>query len=112
MVTSQPLLAELAEVLARTTFRRRGVTAADAADLVAVLRGTADLISITGKLALCRDPEDDMVLETALEGAADVIVSRDEDLTRAPAVANHLAIVGIPVLTVRRFLEELAADSL
>ena len=47
-------------------------------------------------------------METALQGSADVLVSRDEDLTRALEVIDYLAPWGIRVLTVRRFLEALA----
>jgi putative PIN family toxin of toxin-antitoxin system len=38
------------------------------------------LIEITENINLCRDPKDDMILELAVSGQADVIVSGDDDL--------------------------------
>jgi uncharacterized protein len=37
-------------------------------------------VTITGKLHVCRDPNDDMILECALLVKADAIVSGDKDL--------------------------------
>jgi putative PIN family toxin of toxin-antitoxin system len=108
LVTSEPVLTELETVLGRTKFRRRGVTAESITELLFLLRSTADLIEVAGTLRVCRDAKDDMLIETGLEGAADVIVSRDEDLTRALEVADYLAPWGVRVVTVRRFLEALA----
>jgi putative PIN family toxin of toxin-antitoxin system len=51
---------------------------------------------------VCRDRDDDQVLATALAGAADVIVTGDEDLL----VLREFR--GIRILTPRRFLELLA----
>jgi len=81
LVTSEPLLAEIAEVLARPRFGERyGVTAADASELVALLREQAELVQVTGAMQLCRDPDDDIVIETARNGRADALVTRDDDL--------------------------------
>lgn len=49
-----------------------------------------------------------MIIETALNGRADALVSRDEDVTRAPEVVGALAERGIAVLTVQRFLGALS----
>lgn len=52
-----------------------------------------------------------MVVETAIEGRARYIVSRDEDLTRDLDLVAALEAYGIEVLTVARFLELLEAES-
>jgi uncharacterized protein len=105
LVTSEPLLAEVAEVLTRPRFARRyGITAADAHDLVALLRERGELVSVTGDVRLCRDPDDDVVIETALNGGADALVTRDDDL-KGPDMTAILAERVIAVLTVRRFLK-------
>jgi predicted nucleic acid-binding protein len=49
--------------------------------------------------AVCRDPDDDWVLATALAGEAEAIVSGDED----PLILGEHA--GIAILSPRRFLE-------
>ena len=112
LVSSEPLLVELAAVLARPRFTRRfDVTPDKLADLLAVLRDEASIVEVTGAVRVCRDPKDDMVIETAINGGADVLVSRDDDLKRAPEVAEALAEHGIRVLTVQHFLDALQEDA-
>jgi putative PIN family toxin of toxin-antitoxin system len=108
LVTSEPLLDELTEVLSRPRIvRRHGKSPQQVAALVASLRELAVVVSVTSAKPLCRDPDDDIVIATAVEGQAEVVVSRDEDLTRDWEVVEPLERAGIRVLTVRRFLQEL-----
>ena len=44
------------------------------------LMGAAELVTITERIAACRDPTDDKFLELAMNGHADLIVSGDADL--------------------------------
>jgi predicted nucleic acid-binding protein len=44
------------------------------------LMATAELVTITERIAACRDPTDDKFLELAVDGHADLIVSGDGDL--------------------------------
>jgi uncharacterized protein len=104
LVSSEPLLEELADVLARPKVRcKTGLTADQASVFVAELRNACDLVAIPGTLQLCRDPDDDAVIETVILGNAAVIVSQDEDLL-------SLAIPGLPVLTAPEFLDLLSED--
>jgi putative PIN family toxin of toxin-antitoxin system len=108
--TSEPLLEELGVKLCLPRIRRRtGLTPGQVADLTDAMRELAEVVAVTGEVKLCRDPNDDRVIETALKGRADVLVSRDEDLTRAPEVWAALGPAGVRVLTVARFLAELDA---
>lgn len=68
----------------------------------------AALVFPPGNLRLCRDPDDDIVIETAVIGRADVVVTRDDDLKGAAEVIAFLGELGIPVRTVRHFLAEIA----
>jgi len=108
LITNRPMLEELAEVLARPRIADKyGITPEDIAELVALLAEKAEIVEVSGAMRLCRDPDDDVVLETALNGQADVLVSRDEDLSRDLDLIALLEERGIRVLTVRRFLAEL-----
>jgi putative PIN family toxin of toxin-antitoxin system len=112
LISSEPLLAELRVKLSLPRIRRRtGFTDAEIAEFVAAIRELAEMVVVTGEVKLCRDPNDDMVIETALKGRADVLVSRDEDLTRAEGVIEVLAAAGVRVLTVGRLLTELGISS-
>lgn len=56
-------------------------------------------VSIAGAKMGCRDPDDDMFLETALMGDADRLVTGDGDLLEMTPYQ------GIPILTPATFLE-------
>ena len=108
LVISPPLLAELRGVMTRERFRRRyAIEDAHLTELLRSLTTSALSVEVRGEIQLCRDPKDNMVIETAINGQADVIVSRDEDLSRDPDLAAALTEYGIRVLTVERFLREL-----
>ena len=105
LLISEPLIEELAEVLARPRFGSRyGVTSDEIVELMSLLRERGELVEVTGTVRLCRDPDDDMVVETALSGRADALVSRDDDLKGAPDLVATLEDRGMAVLTVRQFL--------
>ncbi len=110
LVVSEPTFAEIVEVLERPELIRTGEARLLARSLVAMMRDRADFVSIPGELQLCRDPKDDPVIETALEGRADMLVSEDKDLTDDLNVAVVLAGGGVRVRRVARFLAELEGD--
>ena len=60
----------------------------------------AELVSVTERIAACRDPKDDKFLELAVNGHADQIVSGDADLL----VLNPFR--GIPIVTPARFVQD------
>jgi uncharacterized protein len=108
LVTSENLLDEVRDVLNRPRIANKyGVQPADVDALIDLMRARAVLVTTTGAVQVCRDPDDDESIEVAIIGQADAVVSRDEDLARAPEVATYLEGKGVRTLTVRRFLEEL-----
>jgi uncharacterized protein len=112
LVAGTPLLSELGTVLQRPRLVHRfTITPDKTLALLRVLRERAELVEITGTIRLCRDPRDDMVIETALAGRADTLVSRDDDLKRAPELIAVLAARAVSVLTVHQFLEWLEGSS-
>jgi putative PIN family toxin of toxin-antitoxin system len=105
-VTSDPLLDEVEGVLLRPRLAARfAVTPEKVAAILTLPRDRAESVGITGTVRVCRDPEDDAVIETAIRGKADVIVTGDADLRDDPAVAQFLREHGIEVWTVRQFIE-------
>ncbi len=62
------------------------------------IEAVSQWIPITGARLGCRDPDDDKVLETALSGGADCLVTGDKDLL----VLSKFA--GVPILTPSQFL--------
>lgn len=105
VITSLPLLEELLEVLRRPRIMKvRQTTVEDAEAYVRGVAAVARLVPVSGTLRLCRDRDDDWVLETAMVGGATHVVSRDEDVTRDQELGKQLEIRGIAPITVSRFL--------
>lgn len=109
-VTSEPLLAEIADVLARASVARKHQRpSAVQAAFVGGLRAISESVATTGTVSVCRDPKDDVVIETACLGSAIVLVSGDLDL-HAPEVVDYLQHRGVRVLAVHQFLSELSSS--
>jgi uncharacterized protein len=79
LLISEATLAELADVLARPKFAAY-VSIEDRRQFIRVLGRIAEMVPITRIIRECRDPKDDKVLELAVNGRADVIVTGDQDL--------------------------------
>jgi putative PIN family toxin of toxin-antitoxin system len=108
IVSSLPLLDELQEVLLRPRIMKiRRSTGTDVHSFVAGVAAVVQLVPVSGELSLCRDPNDDVILETAIQGNAAFVISRDEDLTRDLDLIGHLRKRGIEAMTVQRFIDRL-----
>jgi putative PIN family toxin of toxin-antitoxin system len=105
LVYSDPLLAELAEVLARPRLPAKyGLTTEDIATVLSLILLRGEPVVPARRIGVCRDPNDNMVLEAAVAGQVDAIVSGDENLlTLSP-------FEGIPVLSPAAFLRRLASQ--
>jgi len=104
LYTSEPLLAELTEVLPRPKFAQRIQKAGrTVGQLVEQYRGLAEVVEpaaiTSGTLA---DPDDDHVLACALAARVDLIVSGDAHLLNLKAYQR------IPIVTVAEALTRLA----
>jgi uncharacterized protein len=96
---SETTLQELVDGLNRPHLRRKySIQDEDVQTLLALLLLRGEAVKITQTLHLCRDPKDDKFLDVAVAGAANVIVTGDEDLLVLGAVA------GIPTVTPSTFL--------
>jgi putative PIN family toxin of toxin-antitoxin system len=111
IVVSQPLLGEIAAVLSRPRVRR-AVRVSDEriARWFTRLHSEAAFVAVEGNLRLCRDPKDDIILETAILGEASHLVSRDDDIKRDLNLIAHLHEHNIEVVTVTQFLKLLGDD--
>src|SRR5579863_1798381 len=70
---------ELKNVLFRSKFDRY-VSRKERAIFLSQLSAAAELVPIIQLVRECRDPEDDKLLEVALNGRAEVIITGDADL--------------------------------
>lgn len=95
LVTSDPLLAELQSALQyRRLQRYLKMSERDKEEFVILLEQIADPVNLADHPApgICRDPDDEPYLQTALAGRADYLVSGDSDLQELKEV-EHIPIV-------------------
>lgn len=78
IITSDLILKELTVVLRRPKFKTSQV---EVQRVIVALMRTAEVVNVTSKIkAVKEDPKDDMVVETAYDGNADMIVTGDSHL--------------------------------
>ena len=104
-VYSRALLEELLEKLALPRLRDKySITDEAVADLVALLALRAELVAPDFAVTVCRDPEDNKVIEAAIAGRARCIVTGDEDLLTLHQYE------GIDFIAPREFIARLDAE--
>jgi putative PIN family toxin of toxin-antitoxin system len=103
LVASREILHENIEVLMRPLHR---LPIEDVLELGVFLARTAHIVELEGAPQGCRDPHDDMFLETARRGGAEYVVTFDRDLLDKGLVAC-LEADGIRVVSIAAFLQEL-----
>jgi putative PIN family toxin of toxin-antitoxin system len=79
VVVSEEMLKELSEVSSRPKFKNIFITKR-IRELFSLLDSYAIVVSPSQKVNACRDEKDNFLLEVALEGKADYLITGDEDL--------------------------------
>jgi putative PIN family toxin of toxin-antitoxin system len=100
LIYSLALLDEAVRVLARPKiFKKYGLADEDVAAILLLIQLRGELVRPTRKVDVCRDPDDNMVLEAAWAGKADVIVTGDRDLLSLETYKD------ISIVSPARFIE-------
>lgn len=106
IVYSREIVEEFIEVTKRPKFSKKyGITKKEINGLLKILHGRGRRVEITGNFQLCRDPKDNMFLETAISGKAKYLVTRDDDIKRDLILMEELSKHGVKVITVSQFLK-------
>ena len=107
LILSPSLLEELETVLNRPALQRY-LRPGVAQVFLDLLSAEATIVAPTVSLSLCRDPKDNVLLETAVAGRADYLVSADRDLTDDPHLRETMQTqYGVRVMTVAEFVRAL-----
>jgi uncharacterized protein len=100
LLASEPTLAEIREVLHRPKFEK--LVSAEARDeFIERYAGAVRVVPVSSLIRICRDPRDDKLLELAIDGKANAVVTGDQDLL----ILNPFR--GVQILSPRAFLEAL-----
>ena len=100
VISSSQMLAELADVLSRDKF---SVTSPQVDRFISILVGKAKMVSVhSSSKVISEDPDDDIVLNTALSGKADYIVSGDKHLLKIACYEKT------QILSVNEFIQIIA----
>ena len=97
LILSKPILDELLAVLARKFSRDRE----ELARVAVWLGDLAEWVHPAHRLTITADEADNRILECALAGRAEVIVTGDQDLLQLESLE------GIPVITLKEYLSGL-----
>ena len=104
-VISESILLELAEVLNRPRIKDKyGLTVEDIRELIILIEERSEHVMLSGDVSVCRDKDDNLIIETALKGQAQYIVTRDDDIKFDNNVSLFLLKYGITVSSVAQFL--------
>lgn len=79
----------------------------DAEVFVRLIAARATIVQISGKLQICRDPDDDEILEAAIVGKSQYLVTRDDDLKRDLDLIKMARRHRVRVVSIRQFLRRL-----
>lgn len=83
VVASFPQLAEIAEVLSRPRLTRRFKYSSEQVEtFLRLIAARVNVVQISGDLKIYRDPDDNKILEAAILGQSQYLVTRDDDLKR------------------------------
>jgi putative PIN family toxin of toxin-antitoxin system len=99
-IYTEPILDELLAKLALPRIRKKYQIGDDQVDgLVGLLALRGEIVNPSRSVRACRDPDDDMFIEAALEGKAEWVVTGDQDLLTLEKFE------GIRFVTPRTFLQ-------
>lgn len=108
-IVSEPILEELAEVLTRPKIKNKyGISENDISELLVLLEERTESVLLSGDVAVCRDKDDNLIIETAIKGKAAFLVTRDDDIKFDREVSVFLLQHGVSVISLAKFLSTLS----
>ena len=106
VLLSQETLDELFRVLTEPkVVRQLRITSEILISTAMLLISKATFVTVSTKITLCRDPNDDKFLECAVDGKANFVVSADNDLLTLKVIE------GIPIVDLPTFWRALQEQS-
>ena len=110
LVLSQAIVDEVRGVLLRPALMRElQYTRTEAMRLINLL-SQANIVEVTSSAELCRDPKDDMLIDCAVSGRVQFLVSYDKDLVDDAELKRALFEFGVEIVEPPDFLNEILKE--
>lgn len=110
LVLSQPIIDEVEKVLLRRKLRLKyQYTLTEVSNLLELLR-LANIVEVNTHLELCRDTADNMVVDCAVSGRVQFLVSYDKDLVDDGELKQALFEFGVEIVEPPNFLEKIQTE--
>ena len=107
LVLSQPIIDEVEKVLLRHKLRLKyQYSLTEVSNLLELLR-LANIVEVNTHLELCRDTTDNMLVDCAVSGRVQFLVSYDKDLVDDAELKRALFEFGVEAIEPPNFLKEL-----
>jgi len=106
LIISELQTSELYEVLSRSQFTTKyRIDEKKVEDLiVSIIENAEHILLEKSAISCCRDPDDDIIIETAIRGKAKYLVTGDKDIINDKTVLSFLSRHGVSVISLSRFL--------
>ena len=106
VILSDALIEELKDVAQRSRLRKK-IDPIDASELLELLEWHGEFVELNTIPPRCRDPKDDPVLATAIDGKADAIVTGDDDLRADDELRDAMKEYGVKLWGVQSLFDAL-----
>ena len=105
VVISEQQIVEIYEVLTRPKFLvKYSITEKEVRVLVTSIKDKAERVTLKGGIELCRDPDDNIIIETAIRGKSKYLITGDRDITDDKRILSFLSQYGVYVISLSKFL--------
>lgn len=81
------------------------ITGVDIQELLILIEERSEHVLVSGDVNVCRDKDDDLIIETAIKGKARYLVTRDDDIKTDKKVLDFLSRSSISPISVAKFLK-------
>lgn len=106
VVISEPILKEITDVLSRPRIKDKyGISKTIIKELLMLIDEQSEHTLLSGDVNICRDKDDNFIIETAIKGKAKYLITRDDDIKFDNQVSLFLSRHDISVVSITKFLK-------
>jgi len=65
----------------------------------------AEYVLLSGNITICRDSDDNFIIETAIKGQATFLITRDDDIKFCKEISSFLLPYRIRIISIAKFMD-------